>query len=127
MSKKNKGNNGNDKNQEGKSSKPDDKPKQHSTPSRMADVTELEVGMILPLGNGDTTATIVNLKAITENIVIPVGGMVVSYQLNNGQAKGAYSYMVLGDYSTLRVALSPEEKRAEKVKSFFNRLKFWSK
>ena len=125
MSKKNKGNNGNDNQANGKSSKPDDKPKQHSVPSRMANVDELELGMILPLGNGDTTATIVNLKAITENIVIPVGGTIVSYQLNNGQAKGAYSYMVLGDYSTLRVALSPEEKRAEKVKSFFNKLKFW--
>lgn len=124
MSKHNKHEKKND-NQNGKSSKPEDKPKGHSVPSRMADVTELEVGMILPLGNGDTTATIVNLKAITENIVIPVGGTIVSYQLNNGQAKGAYSYMVLGDYSTLRVALTPEEKRVEQVKSWVAKLKFW--
>lgn len=126
MSKKNKGNNGNA-NQDGKSSKTEDKPKGHSVPSREIPVGELQIGDRVPLGNGDVTATIVNTRTVSEQIVIPAYAHIITYCLDNGQAKGAYSYIVLGDYAKTKVCLTKEELRVERVHGWVNRLMFWKK
>jgi hypothetical protein len=103
----------------------DNKPKGHSAPSREIPVADLMIGDRVPLGQGDTTATIVNVRRVEEQIIIPAYAHIITYCLDNGQAKGAYSYIVLGDYAKTRVCLTPEEKRVETIKSWVSKLKFW--
>lgn len=99
----------------------------HSVPSREIPVGELQVGDRVPLGNGDVTATIVNTRAVSEQIVIPAYAHIITYVLDNGQAKGAYSYIVLGDYAKTKVCLTKEELRAERVRGWADKLMFWKK
>lgn len=117
----------NDNNDKNNDKNKDNKPKGHSVPSREIPVGELQIGDRVPLGNGDVTATIVNTRTVSEQIVIPAYAHIITYCLDNGQAKGAYSYIVLGDYAKTKVCLTKEELRVERVHGWVNRLMFWKK